>query len=437
MTIKDKASVAWSNLGRRKVRTALTSVGVVVGIMTVVTMISLVNGVQEQVKQQFEKIGLNQVTVRPPGEGLFGGAGGGFGGGGFNLFDFGGRDRGITPADVQRWKSWPDVEEVVPEIELPGSIGTGFQMGNHKPIRVRVGNNSRPQRGPFAEAPEALAGSLNLPDRRGSVVVSRGLLRKFGIRSNFGAELGKNAQIVLRTSRGETQSYPLKISGVSSDDRSSVELTTPDRLAMKGWWFNEKDLLKKTGYDSVTLRADDVTKARNVVARLRAEKENGKTIGWGVQSIDAILDVANRIFAAITAMLALVSSVALLVASIGIANTMIMSIYERTREIGTLKAMGASRGDIRQMFMLEAGFIGLFGGAMGLFSSWVIGRALNSIAHWFAQRRGFPLPDQLFIITPTLIFESLAFAFLIGVVAGLYPANRAARLDPLVALRHE
>jgi ABC-type antimicrobial peptide transport system permease subunit len=199
---------------------------------------------------------------------------------------------------------------------------------------------------------------------------------------------------------------------------------------MKSWWFNDAKLLENEGYDSVTLRAADVTQAKALVARLRKEK-------LSVQSIDAILDVANRIFAAITAMLGLMSSVALFVAFIGIANTMIMSIYERTREIGTLKAMGASRGDIRQMFMLEAGLIGLFGGVVGVVTSWILGQGLDRFAHWMARQREIPLPDQLFLITPMLAVQALVFAFVIGIVAGLYPAHRAACMDPLVALRHE
>ncbi len=431
MRFQDKTSLAWSNLGRRKVRTMLTSIGVVVGITTLVTMVSLVNGVQQQVKQQFEKIGLDRVVVRPPGDGDFGGGGFGGGGGGLlNPFDLGGRTRIITPADVKRWKAWPQAVQVIPEIEIPSSIASGLRVGG-KTVPIRIGSDSVPRRGPFSEPPTALLGSLDLPEGRGHIVLGRGVLRALNIpESRFKTLLGQSVQIVLAAPRGQRQSYKLVISGISSQNRRSVEVSTPDRMAMKGWWYNDANLLKKEGFDSVTLRAADVTGAKALVMRLRKEKLN-------VQSIDAILDVANRIFAAITAMLGLMSSVALFVAFIGIANTMIMSIYERTREIGTLKAMGASRGDIRQMFMLEAGLIGLFGGVAGVILSLILGHGLDRFAHWMARQRGIPLPDQLFLITPGLAAQALAFAFLIGVVAGLYPAHRAARMDPLVALRHE
>ena len=437
MKLVDKTSLAWSNLGRRKVRTALTSIGVVVGIVTVVTMVSLVNGVQQQVRSQFEKIGLDRVVVRPPGEGGFG-AGGDGGAGGFDLFGLSERTKLITSKDIQRWRSWPEARQVIPEIELPEGVvsglvlrGEAFGKARGKGLAVRIGGSSTPRRGPFADPPEALFGSLDLPDKRGAVVLSRGFLKALKVPSaQFASLLGQSVEVTLAAPRGQKQKYPLKVSGISSDNSWTIQVSTLDRLAMKGWWLNEPDPLKSEGYDSVTLRADDVAGAKALVSRLRKEK-------WSVQSIDAILEVANRIFAVITAMLALVSSVALLVACIGIANTMIMSIYERTREIGTLKAMGASRSDIRQVFMMEAGLIGLFGGALGLALSWLLGRGLNQAALWYAKSRDFPLPEQLFIITPALALQSLAFAFLIGIVAGLYPANRAAKLDPLAALRHE
>ena len=431
MTIRDKTAMAWSNLGRRKVRTFLTSVGVIVGILTVVTLVSLVNGVQIQVKQQFEKIGLDRVVVRPKSSG--GGEFEGFGGlgGGFDPFGLSVRTKLITPADVKRWQSWPRVQEVIPEIDLPRDVAAGLKLaGSAKIAPVRIGNESGPRRNPFQEPPKALAGKLDLPPGRSHVVVSRGVLKKLKVKTKPTALIGQKVTVILATSRGERKNYDFTISGVSDDGGRGISVSTADRLAMKQWWFNEKDLLKSEGYDSVTLRAADVSGARALVKRARAE-------GFEVQSIDAILDVANRIFSMVTIMLALVGGIALFVACIGIVNTMIMAIYERTREIGTLKAMGASKSDIRQMFMIEAGLIGLLGGAMGVILSFLLGRGLNRAAIWYATSRDLPLPDKLFVLTPVLALQALGFAFLIGMLAGLYPANRAAKLDPLSALRQE
>lgn len=436
MTLRDKTALAWSNLGRRKVRTFLTSVGVIVGILTVVTMVSLVNGVQIQVKNQFAKIGLDRVIVRPQSSGgqsfpNFGGGGPNGGGGDFDPFGLSVRTKLITPADVARWKTWPQVQQVIPEIELPRDLAAGLQIGaKTKPARVRIGNNSGPRRDLFNDPPEALAGKLDLPAGRGHIIIAQGALDKLKIVTAPDQLIGQSATITLATPRGERKSYKFQITGISDDAARSVQVATPDRIAMKEWWFNEPNLLKTDGYDSVTLRAADVSVARVLVGRVRAEK-------FDVQSIDAILKVADRIFSVVTVMLSLVGGIALFVACVGIVNTMIMAIYERTREIGALKAMGASKSDIRQMFMIEAGLIGLLGGAMGVILSFLLGRGLNRAALWYAQKRALPLPDQLFVLTPTLVLEALGFALLIGMLAGLYPANRAAKLDPLSALRQE
>jgi len=156
-----------------------------------------------------------------------------------------------------------------------------------------------------------------------------------------------------------------------------------------------------------------------------------------VQSLEIVVAVANRIVTAITVMFTLIGSIALLVATIGIANTMVMAIYERTREIGILKAMGASRGEIRQMFMMEAGFIGLIGGVIGLLLGWLVGLGLNQVIPIYLRYRELPVRGNFFAVSLTLALGVIVFATFIGLVAGLLPAQRAAKLDPLQALRHE
>ncbi len=426
MTLRDKAGTAMSNLGRRKVRTVLTSIGVVVGIMTVVTMISLVNGVRAQVQKQFEQIGLDRVIVSPKTEEATDASD-------FDPFQGGKRGKLITTEDIKRWKSWPEVVSVEPQVELPFGIEASVKR-NKQIVSIQLSGEGERRRGPFAgTAPplKALAGTVELPSTGGMMTLSRGALEDLDVPKNESSKLiGKPLDLTLYAPRGEKKTFRLKLVGVFDGRTASAKVSASSRLAIKSWWFNAPDILKTQGYDSVNVRATDVSAAKLLVTRLRGEK-------YQVQSIDAILNVADRIFSVITAMLALVSSVALLVACIGIVNTMIMSIYERTREIGTLKAMGASRSDIRQMFMMEAGFIGLMGGAVGLVLSWILGRGLNALALFLAKQRALPLPDNLFIITPILILQALFFALLIGVLAGVYPANRAARLDPLAALRHE
>ncbi len=115
-----------------------------------------------------------------------------------------------------------------------------------------------------------------------------------------------------------------------------------------------------------------------------------------MQSLEIFVTVANRIVTVVTMMFTLIGSIALLVATIGIANTMVMAIYERTREIGILKAMGASRGEIRQMFMLEAGFIGMIGGVVGLVIGWLLGLGLNQAIEIYSRIRELPLRGQFF-----------------------------------------
>ncbi|MCJ7623228.1 MAG: FtsX-like permease family protein, partial [Anaerolineaceae bacterium] len=120
-----------------------------------------------------------------------------------------------------------------------------------------------------------------------------------------------------------------------------------------------------------------------------------------------------------------------------VANTMMMAIYERTREIGVLKALGATNQEVRRMFTADAILIGLIGGFAGVLLGTLLGRLVDWIGHLYLAREGVTGIGRMSIVTPWLAIGALIFAGLIGVLGGLYPASRAARLDPVAALRHE
>lgn len=421
MMIGDMSRTALSNLGRRKVRTVLTSVGVIVGILTIVTMVSLGIGVRLEINKQFQAIGLERVFISPrEGERNF-----------FTQFSRPDRAQPITQADIDRWKALPNVQQIEADVELPLGVASGLKVGDDIQEIGVSGGTSAFGSTPFTQPPTALAGSLDLGETAGQIVLTAGALEELNIpQSRYESLVGQPVEIVLQSPRGEQQPFSFTVLGVSSEEAPIVRVPLQDRIAMKGWWFNKPNILETDGYDSVTIRAANVNAANVLVQQIRGE-------GFRVQSLELILNLADQVFTVINVMLSSVGGLALLVASLGIVNTMIMSIYERTREIGTLKAIGASRGDIRMMFMFEAGMIGLMGGVVGIIAGWGLGKILNRVILWYVEREQLPVRGDFFVVTPSLALYALLFATLIGVLAGLYPANRAAKLDPLMALRHE
>ena len=144
----------------------------------------------------------------------------------------------------------------------------------------------------------------------------------------------------------------------------------------------------------------------------------------------------KRAFILLDLFLGLIGSIALTVASLGIVNTMVMSILERTREIGIMKAIGGSDEDVRRIFLIEAALIGVMGGVFGLVLGWGVGRAINYGANYYLRGQGVPATN-LFLIPWWLIAGGIAFALLVSLIAGSFPAMRASRLDPIQALRHD
>lgn len=420
MMLKDMFATALSNLGRRKVRTILTSTGVIVGILTIVTMVSLGVGVQREIRQQFAALGLENVFVEPRSDSEEG-----F----FTQFGLPNRETPITPEIVAEWQALPNVEVVTPTISLQNvntllSLDPAATTDTLRSVSVRTPSSFA---NPFQREAEVLAGSAELHAGGGMALLSSGALPDDVDPANLP---GREIAIVLQSPRGEAEVFRLTVAGVLVDDERDVQVALPDLAAMKSWWYNTPDYLATRGYDGAVVRADSIAGAAELVPALRSQ-------GFRVQSLELILDTANRAFAVINLMLASVGGLALFVASLGIINTMIMAIYERTREIGTLKAIGASRADIRGLFMLEAGMIGIMGGIIGVIGGWLLGIGLNYLIGWYIEREDLPIQATFFVTPWWLALVALGFAALVGVVAGLYPAARAARLDPLVALRYD
>ena len=236
--------------------------------------------------------------------------------------------------------------------------------------------------------------------------------------------------MVLYAPRGESASFPVQIAGITERQWGNLTPALPDKLAMLEWWYGDPEYLTHRGYDALYVRARSLNDATQIVDWLRG-------LGYQVQSLEMMLDLANRGMIIMQTLLGSVGGLALLVASLGIANTMIMAVYERTKEIGILKAVGAAPGQIRALFVVEASLIGLLGGVIGTILGWLLGKGLNPLILAIFEWQEVDVTGTFFVVSWWLVVGALAFAMLVGLLAGLYPAARAARLAPLDALRYE
>ncbi|WP_420641185.1 ATP-binding cassette domain-containing protein [Candidatus Leptofilum sp.] len=411
---------ALSNLRRRPVRNVLTAGGVLIGIVTLVAMVSFGVGVQREVQRNFESIGLENLFVRPIYEEPDA----------FDPFAEPEPESPITPELVAQIEQIPDVVNVTPELQLPFSIDIALTYGDTSlPIRVTDGNEPEFS---FGTDPEPLAGSF-LDDRasEGTVLVNGLADSLLAEGESYDSLIGEEIILTVQLPRGETETFTSEIMGVRDGFGGSIiELGLAEREAILAWWFNEPNILQTEGYNGLIVQTTDL----GAITAVSTEIEE---LGLQTQSLEAILNVANQVLGLMQALLGSVGGLALLVAALGVANTMMMAIYERTREIGVLKALGASAREIRALFTVEAAMLGLLGGFFGLIFGTLLGRLVDWIGHRFLIAEGITGIGQLSVVPWWLAIGAMAFATFIGIVAGLYPAARAAKLDPVAALRHE
>jgi len=204
--------------------------------------------------------------------------------------------------------------------------------------------------------------------------------------------------------------------------------------AYNEWAMGRRINYNKDGYGQVVVIVDEVENAVNVSKQITE-------IGFQAYTPQAYLQGINNFYMILQVIFGGVGAIALLVAAIGIANTMAMAILERTREIGLMKAIGATNRDVLAIFLGEAAGIGFVGGLGGVIIGWLAGQGINVVAIVYlanqtAQQGG--MPPSVAVYTPLwLPAFALVFATFIGLISGLYPALRAATMVPVLALKYE
>jgi putative ABC transport system permease protein len=234
----------------------------------------------------------------------------------------------------------------------------------------------------------------------------------------------------------------LKIVGIFDLDSETMRGPTRAKVFLPLKLAQNLHIMQPTDLREVARAASDSpvyssisVKVKNP-AQVQEVEDAIKKMGFGTFSILDASRGLQQVFKVLYAFLGIFGSLALIVASIGIVNTLVMAILERRREIGIMKAIGASDGDVKKLFFAEAGAMGVLGGVVGVAFGWIIGQVINFGTNIYLKRQGFP-PEHFWAVPLWLVGFAILFAFLVSLVSGLYPAGRAARLDPVQALRYE
>ena len=425
MRLRDLFSMAFFNLWRRKLRTFLTVLAVVIGATLVALMVSIGSGLQSFVVNQFGTVVPQEtIFVSSASDGTFS-----FGGGN------GPREisttetvipQPFTAQDMQKLRDIPGVEQVDFSVNAPGLFIRA--QGSAKMFSVTP--NAVPLYS--ANLHKLLAGEYFADGATGQCILPYDYVTVFGW-TDAASSIGKQVTIEVGKQNPydtQTKDFTFTVVGVM-EKSSSAEVLIPITDGANMARYNRDNPLLYTEQEpgfSLQLKAQD---ASQVDAIAQAVKD----LGFSAVTPAEILAQINSVFSVIQVGLAAFGIIALVVAAIGIINTLIMAIYERTREIGVMKAVGATRGSIRLLFTVEGGALGLLGGAAGVLLAVILGQALNFIGArtFLASFPGF----KMSVFSIWLILGVVALTTAISLIAGLYPANRAAGLDPVDALRYE
>ncbi len=440
MRFIDLLRLIFGNLSRRKARVALTAIGVVIGTAAVVILVSLAIGLQRNANEQLYGIGdLTQIQVSPSyGEGPVVVSGGGGGGGNIPQ-----QQALLTNFALEDIRAIPGVEWVIPREFLMAGGMVKFQKLEGWINIIGIDSDDLEDLGL-----EAAQGNTALG--RGVIVVGPMVANNFyDPRLRPGQEPPPppdlyDQQIQFVVSKWDAQgnetrkNISLRVSGVLKESRGesdwSVYMPLEQVKVLNEWAMNRRFNYNKEGYSMVVVKVSDVDQVISITDQITE-------MGFQAYTPQAFVQGINNFYIILQVIFGGVGAIALLVAAIGIANTMAMSILERTREIGLMKAVGATNRDVLAIFLGEASGIGFIGGLGGVLFGWLAGQGINVIAIvYLANQAGQQggAPPSVAVYTPMwLPIFALVFSTLIGMLSGLYPALRAATMIPVLALKYE
>ncbi|NDJ54517.1 MAG: ABC transporter permease [Chloroflexi bacterium] len=433
MNLRDITSLVWSNLNRMRGRVIMTALGVLIGTAAIVVLVSLASGIQANATESFSSIGaLNQITV-------FSGA----------AFVDGGREAQeatlLTPRVLADIEDWDEVEAVTPRVSFFGQYT--LKLNRLEGSTTLVGIDPR-----AADALdlEAIEGTNRLG--RLSVVVGSAVAERFfdPRNPNFDPErelpdlFGQTLQMEMtrfsdETGEAESRTIRLRVIGVleevGGESDTTIFMSVSDMQELNTWATGNRPNPDRDGYTQAIVIVADAADTIEVENRV-------VDLGLFAFSATSILQQVNIFFVIIQAAFGGIGAISLIVAAIGIANTMIMSILERTREIGLMKAVGASNRDVLTVFISEAAAIGLIGGIGGIIAGIGVAEIIDFIGGQFiaaqATAQGGAADPVSLSVTPLwLPIFALIFSLFIGLLSGIYPALRAVQLNPVSALKYE
>lgn len=443
MNFLDIIGMSASNLWRRKLRTILTVLGVIIGTASVVVMLSLGIGLKSSMVGEAESYGsLTQIEVS---SGYYG--------------DSGSDAQYLNDSVVSSFEELPNVESVSPRLSITGTFLQGkwacyaniVGLSQEDLAKIDIGEGTLPS--PNAGTLELVVGNMIVQDAYNATTyeypywdkgeladidfMNKTVFTQFESQYTEDAEGNsvevpgkKNVFPIVGMVAGDVDSYSQYSYGVYTDiDLLRNYLKKNYRgVAIPGQPTDKNGKpLKELVYETIIVNVDE---AENVDAVMTSIQD----MGYQAYSNKDWLDQIENQFKIIQAVLGGIGAISLLVAAIGIANTMTMSTYERTKEIGVMKVLGCSLGNIRSLFLTEAAFIGFLGGVIGILLSYILSIIVNIVAG--------PLVDlgegiSISVIPFWLAISAIAFATFIGTAAGFFPAQRATKLSPLAAIRND